>query len=125
MGAPVPTRRLCGTADELREPLPFRLAPAGGERAVGGVLGGLERLTDDLGTRFGEHDEREAGIALVRLPVDEADPLERAELPRDARGRDPEPLSELRPAQLPLGRAVELTQECARSVSEIPCRESG
>jgi hypothetical protein len=112
----VPTRRLRRPADELREPLPFRLAPAGGERAVGGVLGGLERLAHDPGACFGEHDEREAGIALVRLPVDEPDPLERAELTRDARGRDPEPLSQLRPAQLPLGRTVELTQD--REVGE-------
>ncbi len=52
-----------------------------------------------------EHDEREAGIGRIRLAGDEADPLERCELPGDARGRDSQPARELdAPQRLRRGR---------------------
>src|SRR5438105_2319561 len=51
------------------------------------------------------------GVVRVGLAADEAAPLERCQLPRDAGGRDAEAVGQVEPAQPPLGRAVELEQQ--------------
>ena len=74
--------------DELREPLAFGVRPARGECPFGRIFGGPQRVVDDLRAGVGQHDEREACVALVRLAGDEADPLERGDLPGNAGRRD-------------------------------------
>src|SRR3954451_13759911 len=89
-----------GVRKQLREPFAIRVAPACGERAVGGRLGGLQRVVDDRRTGLRQDDERKARVALVGLAGDEADPLERCDLAGDPGRRDPEPLCQLGAAEL-------------------------
>src|SRR3954468_24459836 len=96
MAATLPTH----TCEQRGELVPLRLVPARGERARGGRLGRRERLVHDLLAGLREHDERKPRVAFVRLAVDEANALERGDLPCHARCRDPESARQLRPAQL-------------------------
>ena len=74
-------------------PLLHRPEPT--ERDAGGLVRGHGCLLGELGATRREHDERKPRVARVRLARDEADPLERRELPRDAGGRHREPAGEL------------------------------
>ena len=101
---------------QLREPFALGVAPACGESTVGGGLRGLQRVVDDLRAGGGEDDQCEARVAVVRLAVDEAHPLERGDLPGNTRRRDAEALSELGAPQLPRGLTAQLAED--RQVGE-------
>jgi hypothetical protein len=64
-----------------------------------------------LGATGRQHDEREPGIARIRLAGDEADPLERRQLPRDPGGRHGEPAGELDAPQGLRGSRLQLEQD--------------
>ena len=68
-------------------------------------------VVGDPGAGVGQDDEREARVAGVRLAADDADPLERLQLPGDARGRDAEPVRELDAAKALPGRVAQLEQD--------------
>ena len=74
-------------------PSPPRTTPS--ERERGGLIRCRGCLVGDLGSARRQHDEREPGVARIRLARDEADPLERRELARDTRGGHGEPPREL------------------------------
>lgn len=85
---------------QLREPFALGVAPAGRQGAVGGSLGCLQRLVHDRRAGVGQDDQRQAGVTVVRLTCDEPDPLERGDLPGDARRCDPQAFGQLGAAQL-------------------------
>src|SRR5882762_5980138 len=89
-----------GPQKQLREPFALGVAPPRRQGTVGRRLCGLQRVVDDPRPRFGEDDQREAGVAVVRLAGNEPDPLERSDLAGDARRRDAEALRKLGAAQL-------------------------
>ena len=94
------------------------------ERLIGGQLGRGLAVVGDPRAGIGEHDERQARVAGVRLAADDADALERLQLPGDARRGDPEPVRELDAAQALTGRVAQLEQD--RQVAEadaVVCAE--
>jgi len=86
------------------------------ERVVGRQLPGGLRVVGDPCAGIGEHDERKARVAGVRLAAHDPDPLERLELAGDARRGDAEPVRELDPAQALSGCVAQLEQD--RQVAE-------
>jgi hypothetical protein len=65
--------------------------PVAAEDLLREILGRRRRVVQQALAGFRQRDEREARISGMRLPRDEADPLERAELPGDAGRRHRQP----------------------------------